>query len=425
MNVQRAARRVVAATILSAAAGHAAQAAEVWHYLTAEGEHQAMTALIETANAANPEAPITDRPVPGSYAGLLQQLQIAFLGGAPPAVWQNNVGPDLATLVKAGRVQPIDEIWAQINGDVIFPPGVAKTVTVDGHPYAIPINQAVVTNYFYNKKVFADLGLEPPTNWDELTALCAKVKEAGIGCIGAASGPWNTYQMYGPLLTTIGVDNYYKMTSGEIPFNGPEMKAAMAAYKDILVDNYMQDWAGLDWTQTADLLISGKVAVYPAGDWISSYMKQKGFEPGVDFDLFPAPIGDHVISIVQIDSFPLGANISDADLAAGTNFLLAAASAEGQAAFNKIKGSLAVNSETTTDIYDYTGKKEFEWLTAPGNETLPNMLVLFPAKLLTDFYVGIEEYGANPTEENMNAILDRFEAVRTELNSEDAFYKLN
>jgi ABC-type glycerol-3-phosphate transport system substrate-binding protein len=404
---------------------HGAQAAEVWHYLTAEGEHQAMTALIDTANKASPSTPITDHPVPGSYAGLLQQLQIAFLGGAPPAVWQNNVGPDLATLVKAGRVQPIDDIWEKVGGDKIFPPGLAKTVTVDGHHYAIPINQAVVTNYFYNKKIFADNGLTPPKTWDDLKAICAKLKAASIECIGAASGPWNTYQMYGPMLTSMGVDNYYKMTSGQVPFNGPEMKKAMQYYKEVLVDNYMKDWAGLEWTQTADLLVSGKIAIYPAGDWISAYMKTKGFEPGKDFDLFPAPITDHVISIVQIDSFPLGANISEADAAAGKNFLTAAASAEGQAAFNKIKGSLAVNSETTTDIYDYTGKKEFEWLTTAGNVTLPNMLVLFPAKLLSDFFAAIEQYGANPTDDNLNSILDKLEEERVELNKDNAFYNLN
>ena len=410
---------LAAAMLLSA--GTASRAAEFWHYLTASGEHEAVQALMEVVAKLHPDTPITEHPVPGSQDGLRQQLQIAFLGGTPPATWESNVGAELLAAVDAKRVQPIDDVWAEVGGDKIFPPGLAKVLKSGGHAYAIPINQGIISNIFYNKKMFEKLGLTPPKTWDEFKAIGVKLRAAGIEPMGAASGPWNLYQFYGPLVATIGMDGYYALASGKMAFDGPEMHKAFHLYKDTYVDNYMKNWKGLQWTQTADQMVAGKIAMYADGDWISSYMKQKGFQPGVDFDFFPAPMADVPVVIVQTDCFPLAANISAADEAAAKNFLRAAASPEGQAAFNKIKGSLAANSNTPTDIYDYTGKNEFALASGATTKTLVNMFALLPPKLLPDFYGAVERYGADPTDATLDTLLSALEAERQELLEQKAF----
>ncbi|MCL9661044.1 ABC transporter substrate-binding protein [Paenibacillus hunanensis] len=66
-----------------------------------------------------------------------------------------------------------------------------NTVKMNGKVYGAPIGSTIGGGWFYNKKIYADLGLSVPKTWDELIANSKKIKEAGITpVIGTMKDSW-------------------------------------------------------------------------------------------------------------------------------------------------------------------------------------------------------------------------------------------
>ena len=55
-----------------------------------------------------------------------------------------------------------------------------QTVSFNGKVYGAPTASTMAGGWFYNKKVYADLGLQVPKTWDELIANSEKIKAAGM-----------------------------------------------------------------------------------------------------------------------------------------------------------------------------------------------------------------------------------------------------
>lgn len=67
------------------------------------------------------------------------------------------------------------------------------TVTYNGKIYGAPIGSTTAGGWFYNKKIYADLGLKVPTTWAELMANSEKIKAAGITpIIGTYKDTWTS-----------------------------------------------------------------------------------------------------------------------------------------------------------------------------------------------------------------------------------------
>lgn len=66
-----------------------------------------------------------------------------------------------------------------------------STVTVNGKVYGIPAGSTMAGGWFYNKKIYSDLGLSVPKTWAELIANNEKIKEAGMTpVIGSYKDSW-------------------------------------------------------------------------------------------------------------------------------------------------------------------------------------------------------------------------------------------
>lgn len=73
--------------------------------------------------------------------------------------------------------------FADISGDWTknYDPTILKSLnyTIDGKLCGAPLGGTNLNVVMYNKKVFSELGLQIPNNWDELIAVCEKIKAAG------------------------------------------------------------------------------------------------------------------------------------------------------------------------------------------------------------------------------------------------------
>ncbi len=411
--------------ILTATAASAAQdPAEIWHYYASGSEKAGIDALIAYANKQNPSTPVVGRVIPGNVVELRRQLETAFLGGRPPAAYQSSMASELKTFVDGGRLLPLTKVWNEIHGDTIFPEGVQRVVKIGGVPYAIPYDLSLISDIFYNKAIFAKLKIEPPKTWDQLVAVCNALRAGGVQPLGNAAGPfWSLYNFYAPLISTVGIDGYYKIADGELAFDSPEFRKALDLYRRTMVGCYAKNWSGKTWTQTADDVINGNTGMDMMGIWIAGYFKRAGFMSGKQFDLFPAPGTDNLV-VFQMDAWAVPKGPA-ANVAAGENFAKAAASVQGQEAFSVPKGSLAPNVEVNPSIYDYAGQKLARQLAAAAKAiaVLPNLFFLLPTNVGTELGNQIERFALDPSQATEDSAVSTLEALRKEALAEKAYTK--
>jgi ABC-type glycerol-3-phosphate transport system substrate-binding protein len=410
--------------LLAGAAGLASKAfaeqvAEFWNYLGAGGELDAVNAVLAVASKQYPNTPIANRVIPDGAVGLRQQLQTALMGGSPPAVSQYNTGYELLDAARSGRLLKINASWDAVNGDKIFSDGVRRIVSIGGDHFAIPLSASIISNCFYNTALFDRLSLKPPANWDEFGDVCAKVKAAGITPLGAHSpAAFVLYQWYGPMITILGVDGFWAFTRGEIPLDGPDIRKSFDLFKSRIASNFSKTWSGGKWSDSVDQMMRGEVAMCIMGDWASGYMETRGWKGGADYDFFAVP-GLDKISIFQTD---VVVAYKGSQEQTALNFLQVVASPEGQAAFNKHKGALAVSSAAPTDFYNTIGKREFEKMTAGGDYiALPNPYLLIPTGFHLDFATEVERYAATLDDQSFASALGRLEAKRKTLKESGKF----
>lgn len=107
------------------------------------------------------------------------KLNTAMASGNPPDVFYTLPGGFLGAFVAGNQMFALDEALAKDGwGDSFLPSALAQT-TMGGHAYAVPID-IDSTVFWYNKALFAEKGWTVPATYDELLALCEKIKAEGV-----------------------------------------------------------------------------------------------------------------------------------------------------------------------------------------------------------------------------------------------------
>ena len=190
-----------------------------------------------------------------------------------------------------------------------------------------------------------------------------------------------------------------------------------------MIKNYAKNWSGKTWTQAADDVVNGNTGMLMMGIWASAYFKQAGFEPGKQFDVFPAPGTDGKV-IFQMDVFAVPQG-PEASVKAAEKFIVAAASVKGQETFAVPKGSLAPNVNVDPTVYDYAGSKFAQQLVAASkaNAVLPNLFFLLPTNVGTELGNQIERFAIDSSEDSEKELVSTMEALRQEALSNHAYIK--
>ena len=104
------------------------------------------------------------------------------------------------------------------------------------------------------------------------------------------------------------------------------------------------------------------------------------------------------------------------------NFLQSVASPEGQAAFNKHKGSLAASAAAPKDFYNEVGRREFEKMVAGGDMiALPNPYLLIPTGFHLEVATEFERYAATLDDKGLETSLATLETKRAALKNAGKF----
>ena len=142
-----------------------------------EGPQKGYKEIIDKFNKENSDIEIEMNTVPDAGTVLTSRIS----SGDIPVIFSDYpTQTQFKQKVANGYVQDLSDqdFLKNVNESAL-----EMTKQEDGGYYALPYSRNYIGVY-YNKKIFEDNGLEIPTTWEEFTAVCDKLKEAGITPVG-------------------------------------------------------------------------------------------------------------------------------------------------------------------------------------------------------------------------------------------------
>jgi glucose/mannose transport system substrate-binding protein len=288
-----------------------AQQLEVFHWWTGPGEREAADAMFAALKDKFPEVEVVENPVPGG-GGVSHRvvLQSRIIAGIPPDTFQTLGGAESKTYVDSGALQPLDDLYAELGYADVIPGPLLSAVSVDGHPYLVPLNMHIQNILYYNKALFDELGLNAPTNFEEFLASCDAIEAAkpDMDCLGLGSKEkWGDAFVFDMILLEEGGPEYYvKFHKGEIDLSTDEVYPAALEKFAKVADHINSDHSGLTWDQAVGLVGNESAAMTLMGTWaIGAFVQGSGWEPGVDFGAVTFPQAPDRILLFHPDTYGL------------------------------------------------------------------------------------------------------------------------
>jgi N-acetylglucosamine transport system substrate-binding protein len=350
-----------------------------------------------TAYATDIDTPLYTKKWPESKVTYSATEQISTVvqprinAGSPPDMINNSGSNlmDMGAIVKAGQAQDLTELFAAPSLDIAgktvadtLVPGAIEQGTYNGKPYAMNYSYTVF-GLWYNAKLFAKNKWDLPTTWADFTALCDKIKAAGITPFGFA-GANASYYMVRAIMTSaakIGTEQVLKDLDNLKPdaWKNPAIMEAAKAWGEIGNKYINKTFLGLRHTEVQLQQDQDKVAFYPCGSWLENE-QAKDTPPTFEYAVMPYP------SVTASDKLPATAiNAAAGEIyfvsakgknpRGGMEYLRTMLSKEAALGFTKLTKSLTVVAGAAEGVTISPGLSSADkMLTAAGKDVFMGYL---------------------------------------------------
>ncbi|MYQ54994.1 xylobiose transport system substrate-binding protein [Streptomyces sp. AmelKG-A3] len=221
-------------------------------------------------------------PVPGT--DYVNKLRSAMGSPNAPDIFYNWGAGSIKPYVDAGQVA---DLTSAVNDDATlkdgFIPSIMTAGGLDGKIYGVPMRGMQPVMLFYNKSLFAQHKLEPPTTWEDLQKAITTFKDAGITpfALGGAE-KWPELMWMEYLLDRIGGPEVFrKIQDGDTDgWGDPAVLKTAQTVKQLIDDGaFGKNFNSVDYASGAapTLLSKGKAAMHLMGSW--EYSTQLGKAP--------------------------------------------------------------------------------------------------------------------------------------------------
>ncbi|MBC7264294.1 MAG: ABC transporter substrate-binding protein [Chloroflexi bacterium] len=247
------------------------------------------TALLESLlykfSVANPDIIVKYEPITGDYWAAMSTMVAA---GQEPDIYYMDIFQFLFYATK-GVLVPLDEYMAKDGvKKEDFVPTLINAFTYQGKVYGIPKDFNTL-GLFYNKKYFAEAGLEAPTDdwtWDDMKAAARALSKPDKGIYGlgvpadAGRFPIFVFQNGGHIMNADFTDTL---------LDSPEAIAAAEFYTGFRADKSGATPAdvGDGWQGTS--FGKGTMAMVFEGGWLIPYLKEQF--PDTQYGVVVPPAG--------------------------------------------------------------------------------------------------------------------------------------
>ena len=185
----------------------------------------------------------------------------------PDVLWMN--GPNIQLYAENDMLEPLDGVTELGISWDDYPKALVDLYTVGGKHYGIPKDFDTI-GVFYNKKIFAAAGVEPPTEgwtWDDFHAKAKAIsdwgKDKGIwGCATSINGDGQ-----GTYYNTIHQAGGYVIKDGKSGFDDPKSIEGLKCWAEWVADGSVAPPKVVSDTKPNEMFAAEKSAMYWSGDW--------------------------------------------------------------------------------------------------------------------------------------------------------------
>lgn len=204
------------------------------------------------------------------YAQYFTTLQTAATGGgAPDVFWLN--GPNFQLYASNGVLKPLDDVMKAQNIKLTdYPKALTDLYTYGGKHYALPKDFDTI-GLWYNKKIFADAKVSPPTDswtWVDMKAAAKKISEVdkAKGIYGMAANVSDSQSTWYNSVPEAG-GYIISPDSTKSGYDLPQTAAGVALWVDMMKNGSSPTEAQLTETGAPDRFKAGKAAMLWNGSW--------------------------------------------------------------------------------------------------------------------------------------------------------------
>jgi multiple sugar transport system substrate-binding protein len=213
-------------------------------------------------------------------------LTSATNGGTPDVLFWDRWRTSL--YAPKNVLHPVDEYLTRdgLSKDDFYAESL-RELSYDDKLYGLPLT-VDARALFYNKKLLADAGLQPPTTWEELETAATKLTKwngSKLETAGFSMGDLGLFNMYlqqagGTMLTEDGKTN----------FNNEQGKQVLEFWDRLMnKDKVYKVGFELGLGEGQDAFVTGKVAMLYSGPWMLSTYNKYGKD--LDYGIVPPPAG--------------------------------------------------------------------------------------------------------------------------------------
>ncbi|MDA9865153.1 ABC transporter substrate-binding protein [bacterium] len=335
---------LLAATALTTTSAYAVDL-EVTHWWTSGGEAAAVAEFAKAFNE-NTDNTWVDGAIAGGGNTARPVMVSRITGGDPMGATQFNHGQQALELVEAGLMLDLTDV-AEAEGwkDIVNPPSLLDSCTVDGRIYCVPVNIHSPQWIWLSNDAYEKAGLAVPTNWDEFVESGPALREAGILPLAMGNQAWQTNLAFDAMAVAIaGPDAWLDVVSNrnvELARGDVYAKVFQAAAdaRALREGSNVQDW-----NQATNMVINGEAGGQIMGDWAQGEFAVAEKVAGVDYTCLPGLGVNEVISTGG-DAFYFPKN-DDPEIEAAQKELASVMMSKAvQVSFNLKKGSLPVRGD--------------------------------------------------------------------------------
>jgi raffinose/stachyose/melibiose transport system substrate-binding protein len=200
----------------------------------------------------------------------------------------------LQDFVHGGLFTPLDDLLLGELQDS-FIPGTTEAYMVNGKTYALPLEFNIAPVY-YNKRIFAKYGLQPPATYDEFLRIVKTLADNGVVPIALGNKDrWTGSLWYMYLADRIaGTEKLASAIKGTASFTEPGLVEAAKRVQDLVSMNaFNKGFNGLSNDEVKAEYMNSEAAMYLMGTWEPELHDQRQYSAGLprQHGIFQVPDG--------------------------------------------------------------------------------------------------------------------------------------
>jgi len=202
-------------------------------------------------------------------------LLTLFVGGTPPDVYFQWGGHLVRKYASAGYALDLTDYLPEAERSRYLAASWASCTDREGRIALWPSASSVTTVMWYRKSLFKRAGVTPPRTWDEFLHVCEALKAIGVTPIAVGNRElWAGGNFAAYLVAQRSGVAHYNAVLGLKPGTTLEDPAFVEAF-EVLAELESRGFlnrgvAGVSTDEARSLLLQGRAAMHPIGDWLVS-----------------------------------------------------------------------------------------------------------------------------------------------------------